>query len=110
MFSSCNKVLHRDCVPQSRACQTQSAASSTPLPLALNSPAIATARAKQNYNGANNEAHLPFKKGNIIEVTRKVSVVLWEGRLGHNVGFFPAQYVEEIGPSNLDEHLWFAGN
>ncbi|OQR75215.1 protein vav-like [Tropilaelaps mercedesae] len=106
----CQKILHRDCIAQSRTCQIHSPSLATPLPLSRSAPSIGQARACRSYNGGNNKDHLTFEIGDIIQVTRKLSVVLWEGRIGNRAGFFPAQHVEEISPLHLEEYPWFAGN
>ncbi|XP_022668184.1 protein vav-like isoform X2 [Varroa destructor] len=106
----CQRILHRECISQSRPCHLQSPTSVTPVPLSRSAPSIGQACACRSYNGGNNEDHLTFETGDIIQITRKLSVVLWEGRIGNRAGFFPAQHVEEISSLNLEEYPWFAGN
>lgn len=105
----CQRILHRECISQSRPCHLQSPTSVTPVPLSRSAPSIGQACACRSYNGGNNEDHLTFETGDIIQITRKLSVVLWEGRIGNRAGFFPAQHVEEISSLNLEEYPWFAG-
>ncbi|XP_071954317.1 uncharacterized protein [Antedon mediterranea] len=53
------------------------------------------AKAKFRFTGET-AMELAFKKGDYINLTKKVDNNWWEGRIGNKIGIFPASYVEVI--------------
>lgn len=58
---------------------------------------ISIAKAKQSFNSSSS-GYLSFAADDVIEVLRKISSSIWEGRLQRTAeeGFFPAAFVEEL--------------
>ena len=55
-----------------------------------------TAKAKYKYQG-NREDELTLEKGDVVVVMEKEADGWWKGRCGTKIGWFPFNYVEEVG-------------
>ncbi|KAK3823446.1 MAG: hypothetical protein J3Q66DRAFT_437795 [Benniella sp.] len=62
-----------------------------------NAPVIARAKALYDFPGED-EGDLPFKVGDIINVTDFMNDDWWRGALGREVGGFPTAYVQKLSP------------
>lgn len=54
------------------------------------------ARAVYDYAGTGNGTELLFSKGDEIVILQKHESGWWEGELNGNIGWFPAEFVEEV--------------
>ncbi|XP_046452044.1 rho guanine nucleotide exchange factor 7-like isoform X1 [Daphnia pulex] len=59
-------------------------------------PAITQVQAVYSFKGKNND-ELNFKKGDIITITQKEEGGWWEGTFEGKTGWFPSNYVKDIG-------------
>jgi hypothetical protein len=59
---------------------------------------MSKARALYEFPGPN-QGDLPFQKGDVIHILRKIDHGWWEGELRGKIGIFPANFVEEIPSS-----------